>query len=216
MNENLSPVAEPALSVAEVSPVAGPFSRSKHMNDDLTTDKITSRTELMEALNAGKDLRGVDLSGLQLTGLDMASADLSGANLSESILAGANLARTSLEGSRLDKAVIAGVNLEKGNLRGASLIGARIIATNLHEVDLTGANLSDSLMAATNVAGANFSGAATSGARAIAVAWSAVSVPPDELPESLSIPPWLPAIAGGLLFVILAIFIGRRWKRKHT
>ena len=86
------------------------------------------------------------------------------------------------------------------------------IATVAHTSGDFAADLAGGKWIAVNVSGADFGDATTAGVQAAAVAWSSAKVPPDELPEPLSMPPWLPALLVGIgvLFVALLIRAKRR------
>ena len=113
-----------------------------------TSDALSIKDALVEAVSKKADLSGADLSGANLTDADLRGADLRGANLSGANLSGANLTDANLRGANLR-----GANLRGANLRGANLSGA----ADLWDVDLSGANLS----------GANLRGADLWGAKNI-------------------------------------------------
>jgi len=98
------------------------------------------------------------------------------------------------------------------------LKAAKISAVNLEDADFSGADLTESTWVAVNVTGANFEDTTTTDARSLAVDWSKAKVPPDLIPESLPITPWVPALIAGmvLLIVITVTILIVSLKRKKT
>ena len=91
---------------------------------------------------------------------------------------------------------------------------AKIIAVDLRNANLTEADLTESRWFAAKVAGADLSGARTTGARASGVDWSQAKVPPDETPEPIPMPPWLPALLAGIGVLTVAVVIFARMRRR--
>ena len=116
---------------------------------------------------------------------------------------------TPMANTQLNEAVIAAANMSGANFQGAQLQGAKVTATNLDSGDFTGADLTDSKWFGVNVSQADFTDAKTTGIKSGAVDWSGAKVPPTEIPESFSPPPWLPVLFAGFVLLIVAAILAK-------
>jgi uncharacterized protein YjbI with pentapeptide repeats len=118
-----------------------------------------SRIDLCDINMSGADLRGASLIRANLSGADFRGADLRGASLSGASLIRADLSEANLIEVYLNGASLFGANLIRANLSGADLNRAGLIGANLIEADLNGASLIDADLNGVNLNRANLNGA---------------------------------------------------------
>ena len=73
-----------------------------------------TREQILEAVRAGKSLRGANLRSANLSGADLSGADLRSADLRSANLSGANLSGANLRGADLSGADLSGADLDTG------------------------------------------------------------------------------------------------------
>ncbi len=154
---------------------------------------VLDRIERGQSL-AGLDLAGADLRDLDLAGKDLSRADLTGARLDRANLGGANLASARLPRATLTHATLGGVDLRGADLAGADLSdaalpdaicdrmdaegaralrsdwsGARLVRAKLERADLTAANLDRADLTDAAMSGARLDGASVREAKAVRV-----------------------------------------------
>ena len=108
------------------------------------------RKAILQAVEAGTNLRDANLRGANLSG-----ATLSGANLSGASLRDANLRGATLSGTDLRDATLSGTDLRDANLRDANLSGASLRDANLRGATLSGTDLRDATLSGANLSYAN-------------------------------------------------------------
>ena len=134
-----------------------------------------NRGELLEKLEAGESLRGMDLTGADPLYADFVGVDLTGADLSRAeIPAGvsgkawprgfadsyrAPRWRARFADATLDRAKLDRIVGWKGDFRRASLRQASLVEADLTDADFTGADLTGADLSGAQIEGADFSGA---------------------------------------------------------
>ena len=107
---------------------------------------LSSCSEPIEKINAGKDckkcnLSNADLSGLTLNGIDLTGADLSGANLSNTKILGVNFTDAILKNTDLSNSEMNKNRFLNSDLSGANLENATMVWTTFLDSNLTNSNL---------------------------------------------------------------------------
>jgi uncharacterized protein YjbI with pentapeptide repeats/tetratricopeptide (TPR) repeat protein len=120
------------------------------------------RSQDLERVGPGVDLRGGQLNGVKLAGRDLQGIDLRNANLQGADLSGADLAGAKLDGARLDRCCLVGANLKGVSARGSSFDDVRGSGLCLESIDATdsswvGADLRGSLFAGSRFVRADLS-----------------------------------------------------------
>jgi hypothetical protein len=123
-----------------------------------TSDALTLKDSVVEAVSKKAYLGGAYLTGADLTGAYLGGANLGGANLTGAYLGGAYLRGAYLRGANLTGAYLGGAYLRGANLTGAYLTGAYLRGANLTGADLTGADLTGANLTGAYLRGANLTG----------------------------------------------------------
>lgn len=104
-------------------------------------DTPEARKPIIDRMQAGNLLKGVDLREENLEGVKFGSANLEGANLAYVNLMEADLVDANLTGAYLGKANLEGADLQYTNLEGANLREANLKRAYLGKANLKGAYL---------------------------------------------------------------------------
>ena len=91
---------------------------------------------LIEALNAGEDLRDTDWTGVNLKGADLSGKDLYGIRLAKAILTGVNFHGTNLECADLSYAYMEDTDLSEACLKDVNFKGVSFRNCRLDDADI--------------------------------------------------------------------------------